>query len=78
METFKIKGDYIQLNQLLKAMGWCGDGAEANAAIDEGTVRVNGVPELRRRNKIKPGFKVEFEGQSVVVEFWKEVSEPDD
>ena len=68
METFKIKGEYIQLNQLLKMMGWSGSGAESNAIIESGAVKVNGSQELRKRNKIFPGFKVEFDGQSVTTE----------
>lgn len=67
-ETFKIKGEYIQLNQLIKAMGWCENGAQANTLIDEGLVRVNGVVELRKRNKLVPGTAIEFEGQQVTIE----------
>jgi len=68
METFKIKGEFIQLNQLLKALGWCENGADANVAIDSGAVKVNGVVEHRKRNKIMVGFKVEFNGNIVVIE----------
>lgn len=68
MTTFKIKGEYIQLNQLLKAMGWSESGAEANALIDSAKVKVNGVLELRRRNKIFPGFKVEYNSKTVTIE----------
>jgi ribosome-associated protein len=68
METFKIKGDFIQLNQLMKVLGWCDSGGMANALIDEGQVKVNGVVELRRRNKLVPGSKVEFDGKVVTVE----------
>ena len=68
METFKIKGEFIQLNQLIKAMGWCENGARANGVIDEGLVKVNGETEHRKRNKLIPGSKVEFNGQSVIVE----------
>jgi ribosome-associated protein len=68
METFKIKGDHIQLNQLLKAMSWVSNGAYANLAIESKMVKVNGVVELRKRNKIMPGFKVEFNGNSVLIE----------
>ena len=68
METFKIKGEYIQLNQLMKVLGWCDSGGMANALIDEGQVKVNGVVELRRRNKIAPGFKVEFDSKAVTIE----------
>ena len=68
METFKIKGDYIHLNQLLKMMGWASSGAESNAIIESGAVKVNGEKELRKRNKIKVGYKVEFQGELVTIE----------
>ena len=67
METFTIKGEYIQLNQLIKAMGWVANGAEANNAIDSGAVKVNGTVELRKRNKIIKGFKVEFNNHQVLI-----------
>ncbi len=68
METFKIKGKYIQLNQLIKAMAWCANGAEANNLIDQGLVKVNGEVEHRKRNKLVVGSKVEFNKQVVVIE----------
>ena len=67
MESFKIKGEYIQLNQLLKVIGWCDTGGEANNLIDTGKVKVNGAVENRRRNKIYPGFKVEFNSKSITI-----------
>ena len=67
MESFKISGENIHLNQLLKLMGWCENGADANAAISNGEVKVNGETELRKRNKITPGMKVEFDGQAVEI-----------
>lgn len=68
METFKIKEEYIHLNQLIKAMGWVTNGAEANAVIDNGLVKVNGEVEFRKRNKLKPDDRVEFNSQKVTVE----------
>lgn len=68
MQTFKIKGDYIQLNQLIKAMAWCANGSEANNLINEGLVKVNGVTEHRKRNKIVKGCNVEFNNQIVMIE----------
>lgn len=68
MDTFKITGEYIQLNQLIKAVGWVENGAEANDVIDEGLVKVNGQIELRKRNKLVVGTKVEYNKQIVVVE----------
>ncbi len=68
MQIFKIKTEYIQLNQLIKAMGWCANGAEANTFIDKGLVKVNGMIETRKRNKLLIGTKVEFNNQSVTIE----------
>ena len=68
METFKIKGEFIQLNQLLKVMSWCDSGGNANALIDSGKVKVNGAVEIRRRNKIFSGFKVEVNSKVVRIE----------
>ena len=65
METFTIKGDMILLNQLLKALNWCESGAQANAAIDAGLVKVNGKKELRKRNKLTKDMIVEFDGNKV-------------
>jgi ribosome-associated protein len=68
MEKFRIRDEYIQLNQLIKAIGWCENGAQANSLIDEGLVKVNGVVEHRKRNKLLRGSKVEFDGNSVIIE----------
>jgi ribosome-associated protein len=68
MESFKLKEKNIHLNQLLKLLGWCENGGHANLVIDSGEVKVNGVVEFRKRNKIIPGYKVEFNGQLVVIE----------
>lgn len=68
MEKFQLTEEYIQLNQLLKAMAWCSNGAEANALIDNGLVKVNGEIELRKRNKIRTGFVIEFNNQKVTIE----------
>ncbi len=68
MEKFTLTEEYIQLNQLLKAMSWCSNGGEANEIIDKGLVKVNDEVEKRRRNKIKKGFKIEFKNQIVIVD----------
>ena len=68
MDTFKIKEEYIHLNQLIKALGWTANGAEANAAIADNLVKVNGEVETRKRNKIRKDDKVEFNKQKVVIE----------
>ena len=68
MEKFKIHEEKIHLNQLLKLLGWCENGGHANMAIESGEVKVNGVVEFRKRNKIMPGYQIEFNGQTVVIE----------
>jgi ribosome-associated protein len=68
MEKFKIKDEYIQLNQLIKAMAWVANGAEANSIIDQGLVKVNGTKEFRKRNKLKPKDYVEYNTWKVIIE----------
>lgn len=68
MEKFKIKEEYIQLNQLIKAIAWVINGAEANSVIDQGLVKVNGNTEYRKRNKLKPGDTIEFNNRTVEIE----------
>ena len=62
---FAIRGEYIQLDQLLKATGLCDSGGSAHAAIAEGRVRVDGAVDTRKRAKLRPGQKVTFAGESV-------------
>jgi ribosome-associated protein len=64
----KIITPYIQLNALLKLLGWVETGSEANNIIDNGLVKVNGNIETRRRNKIYPGMVVAFENKLVTIE----------
>lgn len=67
METIPIHTPFIQLNQALKLLGWAESGSMANDMITEGLVVVDGVQELRKRNKLYPGAVIEFEGQKATV-----------
>ncbi len=67
METLIIHTPFIQLNSALKLLGWVESGSMANEVIDMELVKVNGNVELRKRNKIYPGMKIEFEGQEAIV-----------
>ena len=67
VETFNITADYIQLNQLLKASGLCATGGEANMAIENGRVRVDGAIETRKRCKTRTGQTVTFERHVIKV-----------
>ena len=57
--TLAVRGEYIQLDQLLKATGLCDSGGAAHAAIVEGRV------ETRKRAKLRPGQSVSFAGEEV-------------
>ena len=62
---FKIQGDTIELAQLIKACGLAGTGGYAKLAIQNGEVLVNGIPELRRSCKLRPGQTVTF-GENMI------------
>ncbi|MBL8449963.1 MAG: RNA-binding S4 domain-containing protein [Dechloromonas sp.] len=62
---FAVRGEYIQLDQLLKATGLVESGGAAHAAIAEGIVQVDGHYETRKRAKLRPGQVVVFYGQTV-------------
>jgi len=60
--SFYITGDHIKLDSFLKAVNAVGSGGEAKVIISEGDVLVNGVVELRRGRKLRPGDRVELAG----------------
>lgn len=59
--------EFIELYALLKLEALASSGGEAKFFIAEGKVRVNGVVETRKRNKIVAGDKVEFAGETIVI-----------
>ena len=67
MVTFPLKGDYIQLIQLLKVLNWVEHGAMAQYVVEEGLVKYNGTVDFRKRLKVKIGDIVEFAGQQVKI-----------
>ncbi len=67
MQTFTLKGEYIQLIQLLKVMNWVEHGAMAQEVVAEGYVKYNGSVDFRKRLKVKVGDVVEFDGNQVKV-----------
>lgn len=58
---------HIDLCDLLKTSGTSESGAGAKHLIASGAVKVDGVVELRKRCKIRPGQLVESEGTSLKV-----------
>lgn len=65
--TFAVRGDHIQLDQLLKAANLVTSGGEAHLAVEAGRVKVDGRPEQRKRAKLRPGQAVSFDGQRIVL-----------
>ncbi|MCP5268483.1 MAG: RNA-binding S4 domain-containing protein [Zoogloeaceae bacterium] len=64
---FAVRGEYIQLDQLLKATGLCSSGGDAHAAIADGQVRVDALIETRKRAKLRVGQQVAFGNEIVVL-----------
>jgi len=57
---FLLKSEFIELDNLLKAMKLVADGGEARQHILAGAVKINGQVETRIRRKLRPGDFVEF------------------
>ncbi|MFV8823752.1 RNA-binding S4 domain-containing protein [Thauera sp. WH-2] len=65
--SFAVRGEYIQLDQLLKAAGLVDSGGAAHAAVEQGQVRVDGKVEMRKRAKLRPGQKVRYAGAEITL-----------
>jgi ribosome-associated protein len=66
-QEFKIEGEYIELIQLLKALGVAATGGHAKHIVDEGEVIRNGEVETRKRAKLVPGDIVELDDLRIVL-----------
>lgn len=64
---FALVGDYIEVNQLLKLVGMCDNGAAGKALVAAGQVRVDGKPETRKTAKIRAGQSVTCGDVTIVV-----------
>lgn len=62
---FAVRGEYIQLDQLLKATGLVPSGGAAHGAVEAGLVSVDGAPESRKRAKLRPGQVVSFQDATI-------------
>ena len=52
---FKLRGEFVELNQLLKLSGVCDSGGAGKMLVAEGVVSVDGKAELRKTAKIRAG-----------------------
>lgn len=67
-QIFKIEGEYIELIQLLKAIGLANTGGHAKMIVDQEMVIRNGEIETRKRAKIIPGDRIEITDITIILE----------
>ncbi len=65
--TFELKGEFIELCNLLKLAGVANSGGQGKMMVSDGIVQVDGTIETRRTAKIRAGQVVEYLGQKIVV-----------
>lgn len=65
--NIEIRGEYIELNKLLKLADIAPTGGIAGEMIIEGDIFVDEIQEFRKKRKIYPGMSVRFEDQKVTV-----------
>lgn len=57
---FQLKSEFIELDNLLKALELVASGVEAKQRILTGLIKINGQVEVRIRRKLRSGDSVEF------------------
>lgn len=67
VQEIAIRGESIELAQLLKFAGLVDTGGAAKQVIGAGEVTVNGATETQRGKKIVPGDRVSYNGQTLLV-----------
>jgi len=65
--NFQLKSEYIELDNLLKALELVASGAEARQSIQSGAIKVNGQVETRIRRKLRSRDSVEFREQRISI-----------
>lgn len=68
MEKIAIETEFIKLDALLKFAALVGTGGEAKYVISEGMVKVNGEVCTMRGKKLRPGDRVDFAGNELLVD----------
>ena len=64
---FKLKLEFIELDNLLKTLDFAASGAQAKQYILAGSVKVNRQVENRVRRKLRAGDFVEFATQRIQI-----------
>ncbi len=66
-QRFPLKGEFIELNVLLKLLALAPSGGSAKSLIASGAVSVDGVAETRIRRKLRAGNRVRVADVEVLV-----------
>ncbi len=61
MKKIPIQTEFIKLESLLKLAGAVSTGGQAKLLIQDGNVRVNGVPCTQRGKKLRQGDQISLE-----------------
>jgi len=64
-QTFRLEGEYIELNILLKLLALAPSGGAAKALIVEGGVSVDGEIETRKTRKLRVGQVVRLGDEEI-------------
>jgi ribosome-associated protein len=64
---FELRGEFIELDKLLKALGLAESGGRARVMITEGQVQVDGQPESRKTAKMRAGQVVALHGVRITI-----------
>ena len=67
MQDVKITTEFIKLDAFLKFSGAADTGGEAKTLVQEGRVKVNGETCTMRGKKLRPGDRVEVQGEEFSV-----------
>jgi ribosome-associated protein len=67
-QTFKIEGEYIELIQLLKAIGLANTGGHAKMIVEQEMVIRNGEIETRKRAKLISGDIIDIVDNKIILE----------
>lgn len=65
--VFPLRGEFIQLDHLLKATGLAHSGGAAHLLVEQGLVAVDGRIESRKRAKLRVGQSVSCQGTQITV-----------
>ena len=68
IHRFPLRGEFIELNVLLKLLGLAPSGGAAKALIAGGAVTVDGAAESRIRRKLRAGQVVRLAGAEIRIE----------